>query len=185
MNKQESSKIIYIIQATYPQSYQRFGEKEMSNMLEAWHSILCDYDYPTACAGLKAYMANDKNGFPPSPGQIIDHIHKLTESREDRLTEGEAWRLVQKAIGNGIYGAEEEFEKLPELVQRTVGSPNVLRTWAQEDVESMSVIQSNFQRAFRTAQERHREDRKMPESVRALVDNLTGKLPQIEGGKHG
>lgn len=179
MNKQETSKIIYIIQSTYPKAYERFGEKEMSNMLEAWHSILCDYDYTTACAGLKAYMANDTKGFPPVPGQIIDYIHKMTD--QNRITEGEAWQLVRKAIGNGIYNAEAEFAKLPKIVQRTVGSPNVIRTWAQEDMESMSVIQSNFQRSFRTMQERQREEIKMPQSVRALIDKITERL-QITGG---
>lgn len=179
MNKDETLKICFILQSAYPQHYDRFGDHERRAMSEIWNAVLADYDYQTVCAGVKAYIANDVKGFPPSPGQIIDHIHKLTERPENRLTESQAWALVYKALCNGLYGAEKEFEKLPPIVQRAVGSPDVLRQWAQE--ENVSVTQSNFERAYRVTQDRHREEAKLPESVKALAIGLAERLPQIAG----
>lgn len=181
MNREETLKICLIVQSAYPRHYEHFGDKERHAMSEIWGAVLTDYNYPTVCVGVKAFIATDTKGFPPSPGQIIDHIHKLTEKTENRLSEGEAWGLVRKAISNGIYGAEEEFNKLPPIVQTAVGSPDVIRTWAQGDIDSMSVIQSNFERAYRNAKERHIEESKLPENVKALIGQMTDKL-QITGG---
>ena len=179
MNKEETIKVCYIIQAAYPQQYYHFGDQERKAMQEVWRAILEDYDYRVVCAGVKAFIANDTKGFPPTPGQIIDSIHKLTEKPENKLTEGEAWQMAYRALCNGLYGAEKEFAKLPPIVQKAVGSPAVLQQWATDDVHSLSVIQSNFERAFRMAQERQREEAKLPSSVRLFIESVSGDLPQI------
>lgn len=181
MTNKEVMQLIFIIKAAYPKFYQRMTEEDIKNMHEVWSMVISDYDYKTACAGVQSYIINDREGFPPSPGQIIDHIHKLTEKTENRLSEGEAWGLVRKAISNGIYGAEEEFNKLPPIVQTAVGSPDVIRTWAQGDIDSMSVIQSNFERAYRNAKERHIEESKLPENVKALIEQMTERMALTDG----
>ena len=174
MNRDEALKICIIVQSAYPIHYSKFGDRERSAMLEAWLAVMVDYDYQTVCAGLKAYLANDTGGFPPSPGQIIDHIHRISSTPEERLTEGEAWGLVYRALRNGIYGAETEFEKLPAVVQKAVGSPEILRQWAQD--ENVSVTQSNFERVYRRAQAEYIEDKKMPESVKQLIGGMVEKM---------
>ena len=85
----------------------------------------------------------------------------------------EAWALVSRALRNGYYGANEEFEKLPPLVQKAVGSPGNLRNWAQTDAKSIeNVIQSNFMRAYKTVVNREKEVERMPADVRALIENV-------------
>ena len=182
MTKKEVMQLIFIIKAAYPRFYSAISKEEITYMHEAWSMVLSDYSYEMACAGVQAYISTDKKGFPPSPGEIIDRIQKMTATEDEKMTEGEAWRLVYRAICNGIYGAAEEFAKLPELCQRAVGSPEVLRQWAQEDIDSMSVIQSNFERSFRTTQERHAEEKKLPGNVRELLGKITDQL-QITGGE--
>lgn len=176
MTREETLRVLYIIKSTYPQHYKNFTDHESRAMLDAWTAVLADYDYKTVCTGLKSYMANEVNGFPPSPGQVIDHITKLKTNPEDRISEGEAWRLCYKAICNSIYCAAEEFNKLPDIVQSAVGSPEVLRQWAQIDMDSVEVIHSNFLRAFRIAQERKTEELKMPESVRQFLLGFADRL---------
>lgn len=170
MNREETIKVCFIIQAAYPQHYSGFSDRERKAMQEVWMSVMEDYDYRVVCAGVKAFIANDVKGFPPSPGQIIDSIHRLTERPENRLNEGEAWHMVYRALCNGIYHAEDEFNRLPPVVQRAVGAPGVLRQWAQDDAQSLAVIQSNFERAFRTAQQREKEEAKLPESVKRFIE---------------
>ena len=177
MNKDETLKVCFIIQSAYPQHYTGFSDRERKAMQEIWFALMEDYDYRTVCAGVKAFMSNDTKGFPPSPGQIIDCIHKLTEKPEEKLTEGEAWHMVYRVLCNGIYNSEAEFNKLPPIVQRAVGAPAVLYQWATEDAKSLSVIQSNFERSFRMAQERQREEAKLPESVRTLIQSSASQMP--------
>ena len=179
MNREETLKVCLIVQSAYPQHYERFGDRERQAMSEVWNAVLTDYTYPVVCAGVKAFISTDTKGFPPSPGQIIDHIHKLTAKPENKLSESEAWGMVYKALCNGIYGAEEEFNKLPPVVQRAVGSPDVLRAWAME--ENVNVTQSNFQRSYRTVSEQAREEAKLPQSVVALIGKMTERMAITDG----
>lgn len=178
MNKQELTRIIYVIKSTYPKTYEKFTPIDIAHMTEAWYAVMQDYTYEEACAGLKMFMANDTQGFPPVPGQIIEQIRKLTDRADKLPDEGEAWRLVYNAMCNSNYNAESEYEKLPAIVQRVVGSPEMLRQWAQTDLATnpLTVIQSNFMRNYRAVKDREWEDRKMPESVKALVANMVEKL---------
>ena len=181
MNIEETKKVAFIIKSNYPKYYQSFSDMDMRNMVEVWNAVFEGYSYPAVCAGVKAYMSNDTEGFPPVPGQIIDYIHKLTEKPENRLTEAEAWSLVYKAICDSNYHSVERFNELPPIVQKAVGSPHVLQGWAQTDMADMEVIKSNFQRGYRTAQDRHEEEAKIPESVKVILENMTSQMAQIEG----
>ena len=90
------------------------------------------------------------------------------------MTATEAWALVRKAIRNGYYGAEEEFEKLPTACQRAIGSPSNLRELAQLDIDQVETVeQSHFIKAYNTQTEREREVEKMPASIKSLVAKIT------------
>ena len=167
MSRKEVMQLIFIIKAGYPKFFQKTTKEEVDYMLEVWAMVMEDYDYKIACAGIKAFMSTDTEGFPPSPGQIIDHIHKLTEKPENKLSEGEVWEMVLKAIQNGIYGAEDEFDALPPIVQRAVGSADVIRAWAME--ENVNVTQSNFLRSYRAVSTQAKEEAKIPQSVKAEI----------------
>ena len=66
------------------------------------------------------------------------------------LGEQEAWDLVTRAAARSTYYAQEEFDKLPLPVQRTLGSPATLRSWAAVDVSQLqTVIASHFKRDYR------------------------------------
>ena len=154
------------IQTFYP-NYQ-VENKEFT--INAWYSIIGDCDYKPMEKALRAYITTDTSGFAPSIGQLINKLHEVQSPQE--LNEMEAWLLVGKALRNGTYGAVEEFNKLPPLVQKAVGSPDNLRNWAQTDSESIeNVVQSNFMRTYRTVVNRAKEYRKMPKDIQALIES--------------
>ena len=109
------------IQTFYP-NYQ-VENKEFT--INAWYAIIGDCDYKPMEKALQAYITTDTSGFAPSIGQLLDKLHIIQNPQE--LNEMEAWSLVSKALRNGYYGAVEEFNKLPPLVQKAVGSPDNLR----------------------------------------------------------
>ena len=170
MTRQEVAKLIYVIKATYPNAFQRHTTRDFDNLIEAWMSVTEDYSYETASAGLKVYLASDTKGFPPSPGQVIDCITKLSTSKE--LTADEAWECVLSAIRNSGYNAAEEFEKLPDICQKVVVSPGNLHTWALMDLNELNTIEkSHFYRSYHTQIERRKESAKIPSSIRALIES--------------
>lgn len=80
------------------------------------------------------------------------------------------WELVTNALRNSSYGSVEEFAKLPPDVQRAVGSPNMLRTWAAMNFsELQTVVASNFKRDYRAIIAQKKDFAKIPESVKQIA----------------
>lgn len=177
MTKNEVIKLLMTIQTFYP-NYQ-VENKEFT--INAWYSIIGDCDYKPMEKALRAYITTDTSGFAPSIGQLINKLHEVQSPQE--LNEMEAWLLVSKALRNGTYGAVEEFNKLPPLVQKAVGSPDNLRNWAQTDSESIeNVVQSNFMRTYRTVVNRANEYQKMPKDIQALIESTNRSLYSAQIG---
>lgn len=177
MNKVEAKKLLASISLAYP-SYQIADIELASNL---WADMLSDYTYSQANAGLRAYITSDTSGFAPSIGQLIGKIQAISTPQE--LDDMTAWGLVSKAIRNGTYGAVEEYNKLPPLVQKAVGMPDNLKNWATADYGTIeTVIQSNFLRTYRTIVKRESEYDRMPSNIKTLIEdtNKTSYNAQIE-----
>lgn len=171
MNKQDAAKIVTAITVSYRGHFKGITKAELQALVDTWAMLTADYTYEQINVGLLAFMANDTKGFPPVPGQIIGHICNMADSTMSAI---EAWCLVRKAIGNGYYGAEEEFKKLPPLVQKAVGGPSNLRNAAAMDLSAVeSVEKSNFLKAYKAVVEREREIAKIPANVRGLISGAS------------
>ena len=85
---------------------------------------------------------------------------------------------VKNAIRNSLYNAKEEYYKLPENIQRLVGSPSTLREWAMLDISELdTVVQSNFMRSYKARQEHEKEYLALPKSVREITQEVANALP--------
>lgn len=112
---------------------------------------------------------------------IREKAEQITSVKETEMSELEAWAIVRKAIGRSNYYAEEEFEKLPEACKMAVGNPSNLREWAMMDSDQVGTVeQSHFVRNYRTAMQRIKEDRRMPEKVRTAIAEVKKQQMQIE-----
>ena len=167
MTETEVRKLLAMTQAVYP----NYNPPSREAAVNAWLMCLSEYDNNIVMAAFKAYITTDTSGFAPSIGQLLDKLHTIQNPQE--LNEMEAWSLVSKALRNGYYGAVEEFNNLPPLVQKAVGSPDNLRNWSQTDTNSIeNVVQSNFMRSYRLVVNRENEIKKMPADVRTLIENV-------------
>ena len=167
MTREETVKIIRIMVDSYP----NYKPNNISETVDVWQMMLSDYDYNVVAIALKAYILSDTSGFAPSIGQLVGKIQAIT--RPEELNEMEAWALVSKAIRNSGYNSVEEFTKLPPLVQKAVGLPDQLMTWALDENYNEQVVSSNFMRCYRTELARHEELSKMPSEVKALIDSVS------------
>ena len=179
MTRPECNKLIMAMMAIYSSHYQR-PEESLRIMSAGWFLVLEDYTYEEASIGLKWFARSDKRGFPPAPGQIIDGITKAREaySPGSVMDEGEAWSLVYKAIQDSSYHSEEQFAKLPPVVQRAVGSSSVLRQMAAE--ENLSVTRGQFARSYQQAVARTREESSMPPEVKKLAEIAVQQIEDKE-----
>ena len=179
MSREETKKIIAIMIASYP----HYKPDDMQMTLVAWDEMLRDYDYRTVAVALKTFIATDTSGFAPSIGQIIDNIAKVTVPSS--MGESEAWALVRKAIENGAYNSQREFDRLPGEIQKAVGSANQIHAWAIDENYNEGVISSNFMRAYRTECKRQEEYNRMPKDIRARIEALNGSERVMIDEKRG
>lgn len=164
----EAKKILGAVVVSFPS----YKPTDMQMLLDMYKVMFKDYTYQEVMVGLQSYIATDTTGFAPSIGQIIDKIHKVTQPEE--LNPNEAWSLVYKALCNSTYNADKEFEKLPPLIQKTVGSPESLRSLASSSDFNEEVEKSLFFRNYQATIKRSQEDAKLPESLKQALSMKGG-----------
>lgn len=163
MTKQGVLDVLEILTVTYP-NYHPDAER----IMRVWDSILRPYDDETVKKAVESYIITDVSGFAPVIGQIVSIIYS---QGIDTMTELEAWGYVSKALRNSSYCSEEEFARLPETVQRTVGSPDRLREWSiLDESEVQTVVASNFMRSYRARESKRSIMDKLPESDRVMIE---------------
>ena len=153
---------------------------------DTWYGLLKDLDYKLLSFGLKKYMQTEWK--EPSIAALRQCAQSLLTQKEE-INETEAWEKVSRAIRNSGYHAEEEFSRLPELIQKAVSSPGQLREWAlSENVDGkwLSVVQSNFQRTYRAEVQREQERRKLsPDLLKIMNASRLGGVENCQIENHG
>lgn len=163
MTREDVQDFLAMVQATY----QNYNPPSKTAAVNAWTMALEEYSKNEIAMAFKVYMQTNTSGFAPTPGQLIDKIHSITQPQE--LNEMEAWALVHKAICNSGYNSIEEFAKLPPLVQKAVGLPSNLREWAMTENLNHEVVSSNFMRSYKAVLAREKEISKMPSEVKQII----------------
>ena len=164
MTEKEVRQLLAMTQAVYP----NYNPPSREAAVNAWLMCLSEYDNNVVMAAFKAYMTTNTSGFAPAPGQLIEILQTLTQPSE--LNELEAWSIVRKALRNCGYNSEQEFAKLPTVVQKAVGTPQQLKIWACDSEFNENVVSSNFIKTYKTEVKRATELNKMPENVRKLIE---------------
>ena len=167
MTREDIQDLLAMIQGAYP----NFNPANKTATINAWTMALEDCSKNQIALAFKAYLRTNNSGFAPSPGQLIEQLQTIAQPMQ--MNELEAWALVSKAVRNSAYNSESEFNKLPELVQKALGSSAQLRIWAMDEEYNESVNSSNFMRAYRTLLEREKQISKMPEQLKTIMRKKT------------
>ena len=146
MTREETIKILTVLKVAYPQFYAKQTKTDLQQVVSVWEMMFAGDDYQIVNAAVMAVINTDTNGFPPNIGTIKEQIRRFQTPETD--TAMEAWNQVRKAIS--YYNSKQNFDALPELAKKIVGSANQLRDWAVMDSEDVNtVVQSNFLKAYR------------------------------------
>ena len=178
MTRQETGIIMDILTTAYPAFYNSRNAPDMRMTVNLWAEMFAEDDVKIVAAAVKALIATDDKGFPPHIGAVKGRIRQI--SNPDEMTEQEAWTHIAKALRNSSYNAEEEFSKLPSILQDVVHAPQQLREWARMDEATVqSVVASNLQRSFRAKAQSRRDFEALPKDVQALAKTFAAALPQM------
>lgn len=170
MTTEETAKILTLIQAEYPHSFQKLDERQMALKAELWEKEFRDDSVQLVYTAVRMLFESGIK-YAPNIGDIRDKMRMLL--KPESMTEGEAWALVSKACQNGAYGYKEEFAKLPPVVQRAVGRPEQLKEWAAMEADVVqSVVASNFMRSYKVMEERQRELDTYPPALLEVINSI-------------
>ncbi len=171
MTYDETLAIMSVLKAAYPNYYRDMKKADASQIVTVWADMFADDDFTIVAAAVKSLIKTRTSTFPPNIGEVTEKIMMIRCPAQ--MTGMEAWNLVRKAISNGIYGAQREFDALPEDVRKIVGSASQIREWATMDSDTVnSVVASNFKNAYERRAKSDREFAALPSGVRAVIDAL-------------
>lgn len=177
MTKTETAGVLALLREYYPRD---IASTDYKAKVKAWYLVLADYPFEAVKAAAVAFASHDTKGFMPSPGQLVEELHRFDHA--DEMTAQEAWVLVSKAVRSlDWFAPEKQFEKLPELAKRAVGSPSVLKEWGMSDESAFeTVIYSQFLKAYNVYQKREKELAALPSDVRKMLADVSGRLALTE-----
>ena len=184
MNLVETAKLMAILETAYPMFYAKKTQQEREDAIRLWAEMFADEPGEVVAVAVKALIKSRVSTFPPGIGEITEKIQQIMQP--DQMTELEAWGLVLKAVSNSNYNSGEEFNKLPAVVQRLVGTPSQLREWAAMDSETLnSVVASNFQRSYKVRAKNERDYLALPSSVKTFMASIAEgmKMPELPSGE--
>ena len=169
MNREETIKILAVLKVAYPTFYSKQTKADLQQTVSVWEMMFAADDYKIVNAAVMAVINSDTNGFPPNIGTIKEQIRRFSQPETD--TAMDAWIQVRKAIS--FYNSKQNFDALPELARKIVGSANQLREWAIMEAEDVNtVVQSNFLKAYRAKEKSYLEQNALPADVQKLIGTL-------------
>ena len=173
MNREETSKVLTILKINYPQSFRSYTNEETYALLDLWTEAFKNDDAAIVNRAIKSIVYSDTREFAPNIAQVKAKIYDLTH-KED-LNEIEAWNMAYKAIRHNGEQARKEFNKLPEIVKKTIGDYGQLISWALADTSQLSYIQQKFFKDFSKTRENEKNN---------FVNQLTTTNKKLIGGSY-
>lgn len=168
MTKEETITILKILKTSYPRFYADMSKDEMLNTINLWHEMF-EHENPVLVATAVKDLINSFK-WPPTIADVKERMYKLTETEKE--TPVEVWNAIKKAIRNSSYNSFEEFEKLPEMAKKFVGSPNQLKEWATSTDYNDGVVKGQFFKQYEILEQRKKDNKLMLPQTREIIKNL-------------
>ena len=168
MNRQETLMILGYIKMAFPNAYNKMTKEDYAALAKLWERQFKDFSYEAVQVAVDSYISTDTSGFWPNIAQIKNMIYKL--ATPDQMSSLEAWNIIKDAVRNSGYFAQEEYDKLPPILQKAVGSPRQLHEWGMMDSDRFNSIEMNvFIKRFEAYQQREKEAALLPSFVKELI----------------
>ena len=186
MNSGEAAYLLAIMKSNWPGSYSKMTPADAKATCVLWADLFADDPAELVQAAVKMIMLSEpEREFAPNVAMVKEKMRQIKNPGE--LSAQEAWQLVSKAVTScDLMNPSKEFEKLPPLVQKAVGSANQLREWGMVTPDAFqTVVASNFRRSWDKAQRREQEQAALPESMRQYISGLAKSMAMLPEAQDG
>jgi len=168
MKREEIVSMLSLLKVAYPNYYKDISKKDAENTIILYEHMFRDYDSKLVLLAVEELIGSFR--YPPAIADIKEKIYQLTNF-EDKSS-SELWDCLLKAIRNGSYGSEQEFNLLPEIVKEYVRSPRQLQEMAQMDSDTIhSVVKGQFLKQIENLKQRQKEQSMMLKETKNILKN--------------
>ena len=180
MTSDDINTIMDLLIAAYGEkSYPIEDPKKMAKISNLWSVMFADDNPKEVLVAVKDCIATLQ--FLPKIADIKQRIsaNKLA----GQMTEMEAWAIIRDAVERSTSREEAQkiFDKLPKIIQRTVGSASQLRGWrVVDDDQFETVVASNCMRTYRLLAQREAGYHALPTDIQQEEQWLIEKPKQAE-----
>ena len=158
-----------VLKLAYPAFYSKFTNDDVRETINLWSDIFAADNAQVVTLAVRD-LIQTHTGFPPEIADVRKKINDIVRSATGEPTDEEYWLLLRRALADGNWGAQEQFDRLPAPLQRYCGSASWLRDHARMDTETIdSVIHGQFLRQFPRVKEAQEYHDSLPEGVRQAI----------------
>lgn len=177
MTREETAAIIKALRLAYPGFYSKFKPGDYTDLIALWATMFRDDDAQNVTQAVYQ-LIQTHNGFPPEIADVKSKIREMEAAVTGDPTDEELWFILRKSLTNGVYGADEEFARLPTVLQRYCGSPSWLRDHALMDRDVIdSVVHGQFLKQITSIRERQKFLDGLSPEMLAAMEKAFGRLP--------
>lgn len=127
MNKEETAKVLAILSSAY-------NTTADDVKISTWQMMFANEHIDDVTAAVMFFIENDEKGYMPSVAQIKQTIRRLFGAGS-KIDQHELYKTIERAVSNSTYNSVEEYNALPPLAQRIVGSPSAMREYGRMKFE--------------------------------------------------
>lgn len=174
MTRNETLQVLSILRAAYPTFYGKFQKHELENIVALWTEMFENDDFGIVKYALKELIATHTD-FPPDIAALKGKMKEIVAAATNKPAPSDLWAILKNTVEDGWYGstahAQRQFDKLPTVLKRFVGSPATLVEYSQMSADIFnSVIHSQFLRQIDILQEREEYAQTIPAGVKRLIN---------------
>lgn len=172
MNREQAIALLKILKTAYQRFYADMTREEAENTINLWVDMFAHEDPQLVINATKDLINSFK--YPPTIADVKERMYKITHANEDDNME--MWNAIKRAIRNSSYNSVEEFERLPDMCKKFVGTPMQLREWAIDPEYNDGVIKGQFLKQVEILKQRKKDDNMMLPSTKAFIAQLAEQL---------
>ena len=180
MTREETALIIKTLRLSYPGFYSKYKSGDFTDLVALWSTMFADEDAVIVTEAVKN-LIKTHTGFPPEIADVTEKIAELTRAATGEPTDEEYWTILRRALADGTWGAQREFDALPDPLKRYCGSPSWLRDHATMDTEVVdSVVHGQFLKQFPAVKKAQEYRASMSPELKAAIARIYAPLPSTE-----
>ena len=180
MTREETALIIKTLRLSYPGFYSKYKPGDFTDLVALWATMFADEDAVIVTEAVKN-LIRTHTGFPPEIADVNAKIEEMTRAATGEPTDEEYWTILRRALADGTWGAQKQFDALPEPLKRYCGSPSWLRDHATMDTDTVdSVIHGQFLKQFPAVKKAHEFRASMSPELKAAIARIYAPLPSAD-----